>query len=604
MAEFDPQTYISQKQSQFDPSVYIAQKTKQNTPPETSWTDKAQTGLENFGQAATAGYLPNLQAASEKMNIAKFLFPASDPSRVDEMLRAKGVNVQNAPEPSYVDLRDENIKRIQEESARNPGSALTGQLGGLVASAPLYGKALGLVPGLGAGAEAESVNTAGGRALQTAGNVLKNTAQAAGGGALMGAVQNPGDTEGELSSLQVPERLKNAGTGALIGGVTGAVTSGIKSASDFIFNTPERLEDWAQLKAAKSAGMMLKDYRQMNARSPSFDPESRIKEVGQARIDNGLVKPGATFDDVAEKSLDLKQKAGKIIGDTYQTAVDALSNLDPSDLTPDMRKSLVQTALTPVKWAKQLAKQFGGVLDKEGTVITPGELTGKAGGTAALSGVQSTLDELAQNGENVNIQKLQEFKAGLDDLINYNKRMGDTPLKNQYLSKIRNFVSSKIEGRIDALDNVLGSDQLGTLKQANKDYGIWSEVNRISQDRVNREAANRFASLTDTLAAGSGAGSGAVVGAMMGGDEHKLSGAIKGGAAGLGLGLVNNMARRYGNPMAVNAASSGANLLNAVPRVIPNTMNAIGGVGAVNPAVTGSVASRFFNPPKNKGLIK
>lgn len=568
MAGFDPNAYISQKSS-FSPDDYIASKTA--PPPSTA--DKAQASLEGFGQAATAGYLPHLQALTE---------PA-------ETYLLNKITGQNVEPDNYIQAKDQNIARLQSEEEKTPGYFYGGELAGAIASAPLYGKALGLIPGL---APAEGAG------------LIKNTAQAAGGGAVMGAIQNPGDTKGELSTLQVPERMTNAYTGAVVGGVTGAVASGIKSASDFIFNTPERLQDWSQLKAAKSAGMMLKDYRQMNARSPSFDPEQRIKQVGQAMIDNGLVRPGSTFEDVADKSLQLKQQAGKIIGDVYESASNALGALKPGDLTPEKQALIEKTSLNAKDWAKELSEKFGGITDEEGAIVKPGDLTGKAGGTSALGAVKTTLDELAQNGNEVNLAKIQQFKSDLDGLINYNKRFDDTPLKNEYLYKVRDFINQKIQARIDALDQVLGSDKLQTLKEANKDYGIWSEVNRISQDRVNRESANRFASLTDTIAGVGGAGSGAMVGALMGGDENKTGSILKGAALGSLAGVANHAARLYGNPYAVNAANFTGNTLNKIPRVIPNTMGLIGGAGVVNPAVTGSIASRIANPPKNKkGLL-
>lgn len=533
--------------------------------PKHSVGEKATAALEGFGQGALSGYLPNIQAAVEPVTDALFNI-----SR--RTMRGGGQALEENPK-TYVERRDQNIRRQFQEAKEMPGQFYGGMIGGTVASAPLYGKALSAVPGL----------------RTPSPGLLKGTAQAAEAGAIQGLIQNPGDTEGELSSLQVPERFQNAKLGAMTGAATNVAGQALKKTSDFILSTPERLKEWAELKAAKSAGMMLKDYRAMNARSPSGDPEARVREIGNQMIKNGLVKPGYTFDDVAEKSLDLKAKAGSVIGDVYDTASQELAKLTPRSVNSKERALILKTALNPKDWSEELSAQFGK------------SLKGKAGGGAAMKAVQSTLDELAENGNQVNLLKVQEFKSDLDGLINYNKKFDDTPLKNEYLYKIRSFIDKKIKDRISALDKILGSDKLETLKEANHQYGVWSEVNRISQDRVNRESANRFASLTDTIAGVGGVGAGAVTGAMMKGD---VEGALEGGALGAGLGVANHLARRYGNPVAVTGANAVARKLQSVPRPLVSGAEFTGGLLSRDPRLTGSITSRLVNPPKNqKGLI-
>ena len=65
------------------------------------------------------------------------------------------------------------------------------------------------------------------------------------------------------------------------------VGGAVKGASDYVFNTPARLDDWAALKRAKATGMMLKDYKAATARSPGDDPEKRIIDIGNAMIKGG-----------------------------------------------------------------------------------------------------------------------------------------------------------------------------------------------------------------------------------------------------------------------------------------------------------------------------
>ena len=77
-------------------------------------TSAAQSALEGFGQGVSANYLPQIQAASEKV---------TDP--IFSMLTGQKVE----PEP-YVQSRDENIARIQKEELEHPKASMAGRIGG------------------------------------------------------------------------------------------------------------------------------------------------------------------------------------------------------------------------------------------------------------------------------------------------------------------------------------------------------------------------------------------------------------------------------------------------------------------------------------------
>lgn len=512
-----------------------------------------EAALAGFGNAASFGYLPQLQAAAEKLT--------PDPSSgVDEKLKAQGFQIKQ-PSQDYVSLRDQNIDRLQGLQASNPKSYLAGGVAGTVASVPAVGGALGKV----------------GLASAPASGILGRVGQAAAGGAAQGLIQNPGDTEGEVDLLQGKERLNNAALGAATGAVAQGATEGIKKSSDLILNLPNTLKEYAQLKAFKSSGAMLKDYRKAAERG-------RIGQMGQEMIDQGLVKAGSTFEDVAQKSSELKQKAGKVIGDTYQAASQKLENPEfLRSLSPAQLTLIEKTNLNSIEFAKELGDRFSV------------ELKGKAGSKSALNAVQNTLEELSANGKLSNMSQIQDFKEGLDDAIKYNYELSKEPLTKQYLFKIRDYLKDKIQDRIGALDQVLGSDSLESLKEANKQYGTWAEISRISKDRVHRENANRFKSLTDTIAGVGGAGAGAVTGGLLKGD---LEGTVKGAALGAGLGLLSKGSRLYGNPLLVQGASKLGSALGAIPQPATRAVSATSGLLSKNPVLLGAAAE------SNKGKVK
>jgi CRISPR/Cas system CSM-associated protein Csm2 small subunit len=154
---------------------------------------QGQAALEGFGKGASLGYLPQIQAATEKY-ITNPLVEATT-----------GVELP-AEEKDYVTLRDRNIARQKQLAKDNPKTTLASEiLGGVttgIATAPL-------MPAVAPAA------TVGGRIAQVA-------LQGAKAGATYGAVMNPGDEAGKVQPLQVKERIENAGKGA----ATGAATAG------------------------------------------------------------------------------------------------------------------------------------------------------------------------------------------------------------------------------------------------------------------------------------------------------------------------------------------------------------------------------------------
>jgi hypothetical protein len=186
---FDPDKYLAQKEQLaaglgFDPDKYLQEKQKQDAP-----GDTIGAAIEGFGQGASMGYLPELQALAGK------LMP--DPNaKLDAGLKKMGFDVQQGKE-TYTQLRDENVKRQDALSKSNPVAYYGSMVGGAVATAPAIEAALTKA------------------APSLAGLSLAKRAAAT--GAVMGAAANPGSTEGEIAPIQPLERGKNAVLGAGLG---------------------------------------------------------------------------------------------------------------------------------------------------------------------------------------------------------------------------------------------------------------------------------------------------------------------------------------------------------------------------------------------------
>lgn len=532
----------------------------------------AESMLQGFGEQASFGYLPQLQGMAEVM--------APNPNKeLDARLQSEGFKLPQ--DPNYVQARDAAIAREESLKQAAPESFIAGSVGGALGGgaglAGILGKA-----GKAVGLVSEAAKPAG---------LLARTGQAAGAGALQGGIQNPGDTQGEITGLQPEARLENAKTGAVLGAGAQLGLSALAKGSDLIGRLPAVAKEYAQLKAFKSAGAMLKDFRSASKKVAITGEDGkdvlipRIQKIGQEMIDKGLVEPGATFKTIGDKAQELEDSAWKVIDGVYKETQKEITN--PAflkKLSGDKALALHKTDLNPEAFANDFEKTM------------KASLKGQPGGTRAISAVDPILNELRDNGAEMSLAQLQRFKVGVQNMVDYDRSISDQPLVKQELSKLRSFLSNKIQNRVGALDTALGGNKLASLKEANEQFGIWSTVSRIAKDRDLRENANRFMSLSDSIMTSGGMSGGAVSGMMAAGPL----GAAKGAVLGAGAGLINKAARTYGNPLLIKGANIAGGAAGSVPTALPRAVGAGAGFLAQNPAMSGSATAGLLAPPQNQ----
>lgn len=213
MDEFD--AYLDKHKGADEFDSFLAQHAQSGP---TEKTSAGMAALEHYGNTATMGYLPQLQAGVEKL----LPNPTAD---VDAKLKEEGFYVPSN-DRSYLEARDENIKRLADEKADHPIASGVGTAAGIVAGAALPAGQIAKTAGLGA------------KALHGAKM-----------GAAYGAIANPGDTEGEYSPLQVMDRGKNAAIGAGIGAIAPVAVEGVKKGAGAV---KDYLSKKAALKATRA----------------------------------------------------------------------------------------------------------------------------------------------------------------------------------------------------------------------------------------------------------------------------------------------------------------------------------------------------------------
>lgn len=279
-------------------------------------SSEAQTALEHFGQGATVGYLPHLQAAAEQV--------------MTPVLNA--VTGNNVKADDYVTARDRNIKRLAQQAKDNPGVARAAELAGGLTTGVATG---GLMP------EAGAASTIGGKIAQGA-------LQGAKTGAVYGAVANPGDTEGEVNPLQLKERAANTAKGAAIGGVVGAaapaLTQGVKSAASKISS---KLKDVAEIAAVNATGATGKQ-------ASTFDDNA-----GRELLDRKIVRFGDNQAKIAER-------AGQAVDAANKEIDSSLSKLEKDGVTVDAEavKQRIVDKISKLKTDPSQA-DIAGILQKE-----------------------------------------------------------------------------------------------------------------------------------------------------------------------------------------------------------------------------------------------
>jgi hypothetical protein len=502
-----------------------------------------RAALAGFGNGAAMGYLPQLQAAVGGL----IPNPSAD---VDAKLKAQGFTIQQ-PEDTYLSRRDEAAGQIADYAKNSPGSYYGGMLGGAVASSPAVGAALkgvGIAP-----------------AAKDAGLGAK-LLQATKSGAAIGAVQNPGDGAGQFEPIQFDQRIKNAETGGAIGAGTQLVASAVTGAINKIRGIPDFINDFAETRAAKAAGATKADLKGSLQFDKSGDAGGTLRQLGRYALDNKLVRPGDTVQDVVDRSSDLKEVVGKRLGDVYERAAGMASNPEVvSSLSDKERQLLASTDFNP----REMAKDFLETVTKD--------YSGSPNGSEVINRATRLADNLSQNGEVSDIMKIHDFRSELDDMIFRSdkafKQSGVVTPGDEAMGEMRDFVSKKIMARTNALDSVFKGTLGDDLRAANKAYSSVSKINSMAKNSLSAHLGNQMFSPTDKGAGMLGAGLGAVEGY----NKDGIPGAIKGGLMGGLAGLASKGVRTFGPAL----VTSGTNLLNQ-------------GLGAVGDSALGTAASAAY----------
>jgi hypothetical protein len=377
-------------------------------------------------------------------------------------------------EGSYMDNRDAMLKRLKEASNENPVLYKSAQLAGGVGGALL-------LPGA---AEADAAR-------------LYKVLSAARGGAVLGAVQNPGDKPGVIDPVQAAPRTMAVGIGALTGGlVTGAATS-------------PSLVKLANSKAFKALGPYARDVKRAMAKD-------QVQDIGRTALDEGVVGGVPTsFAGIAARATAAKaargEEVGALLGKLGEN--EAAPTISRSDIADQLRSELIEPHA-----------DVASIAQKNKTL-------------------SDAIDHFEEGGDqHIPLIEAEMKKRALDQNINWRRLpQDDIPVSEQGDIALRGKLSKAVEDKAQEIDPKTAT-KFGEAKNA---YGNLEKAETLSKGKTAHEMAKQL------LAPGIGG----TVGFAHGTD---LEDRLKNMAYGIAGGLALRGGQLYGPqiiaPLANNAA--------------------------------------------------
>lgn len=472
-------------------------------------TGAGEAALEHFGNSATLGYLPHVQA---------FTAPAMNWA----LDKITGNHVSDDDNSTYVQRRDENIARLEQEDKEHPYASGAGKVAGFAASVLGTG-------GMGAVAKGAGVAT-------------RLSAAAKAGGAL-GALANPGDVKGEFDPLQVGDRAQNAAVGYALGAGGQLIGEGVGAAGSKVANY---FKSKAEQRAFKALGPDLRAVRQNMSKD-------RLNSIGRTLIDEGIISPRTSVDDIAAAIA--KSKSGavedleQVIKDLGQ-AQQKLNGAGEPGLVPYGTK--VGGTRSGID-RKAIAQSL-----RDDLINPRTEIPGVA---AKNKQVEALIRQFEQGGDDLmGLTDAEMLKRATGKEIKWDRLPGaDIPIEEQVQRALYGKVRQGVEDGAAAIEGMVGGPGAGRFQAAKQRVGNLEEAGKISEKARAKVLANRFISPSDYMMGAGGAAAGFASGDNM---EDKLVGA----AVGAGAGALNKFGRTYGNQIAAKSLDAVAKALAKTPQ--------------------------------------
>lgn len=338
--------------------------------------------------------------------------------------------------------------------------------------------------------------------------------------------------------------LAGAAHGATFGGLTGAgvglVGAGVRRAGEKLLAgiDPAKLSDELAVRAIDPSKRAARELQNTG----------RTLEVGQDLKTLGIVRPGASTEQMLEAATAANKKAGDAIGKLFAKLDEAGARVEAKGLTDATMKVMS-------RFNESLSRGDQVVARRIGAEVRP-------------------MLEAATGESGLTFSKLHEVRRGLDQQINFAKRASD-PIQTG-LVKLRGELENVIETQAEKAfaDRGLGSF-LAEYQPAKRAFGSSRWAEKQLSDNLARGQANHFLGLLDRVSGTAGIVTGLATGSFG-------LGAIASGAAALGSKILREKGAGVLSIALDRAAKTDSKILSSVRRFARHARHGEEvGVGAV-----------------------
>jgi len=480
-------------------------------------------------------------------------------------------------EKSLEELRGQNEK----SRLANPGSFIAGEVGGALVTSPgiqarvarLFKGAVALSRGAKAATDLARVSNAVAKtgalgseavikgagitqriilgtaragklgAIEGAGitqKIIQGTARAGKLGAIEGAVAGAGAGE------DFSERVKLGAIGGVVGGVAGKgfekggelfqkaagsefVSAVRKSIADRVDNVVDSLADTAgkySLRSIKASGAGIREMRRLNRMDKIGQLGRDLLNPQELPLGGKVTKKAIGFKslsktkEIIDENLDLVNSQADEFVSVFDDAFDESIRLGaPAKEAEDFFKIDANEFIKEMK--SGISKKFNASADKP-----------------IKRELQNSIDDFASDwaGKKLSLKEAIAEKQGFQRRVNFFKSQSGTspgqgigPVEqgfNDFQKKMNGFIDKKA----DQIINKIHPDKSGTFKRIRELQGNFIDAARITQDALDRKAANNVFSLTDIIIGTAGVAGGAAAAGPTGAVKGlAIAGAIKGG---------------------------------------------------------------------------
>lgn len=463
---------------------------------------KLEATLAGYGQGATMGYMPQINAVTE-MGIEKAMHLKDKLAKMagvdsmvsdDQKLRDQGFQLPE--DSSYVQKRDSYDKREKQLSHDNPYLYGAGQVGGTAATALM-------LPG---GAASKTATT-----MQKIISGMRT-------GAVLGAAQNPGDVEGVVDPLQAKQRVEGAGMGMAFGALPEATIAGLKKAAPY-------LKKLAAREAFAALGPYARAAKQAVGRG-------EVEKIGQTMIDEG-VTGGAQlptgYEGLKKRAASAAQKRGAELEGYMGDLAEKEAKLTGAD-TP----GIVPQGEVPGMTRAGVSRKSIADATREEMISPHTDLPGVA---EANKEIEKLLMRFEQGDDSViPVLEAWEKKQKIGDLVNWDRPHGaDIPLPEQVNRKLYGKLNQGIKDEATFIEQQAHPNLLpgqsdvtaaGKFDNLNEKFSLLKKGEGIAQMRGAHELAKK------AMLPGIGAAYGLTQGGEKGDLGERIKHAIQYGAMG------------------------------------------------------------------------